>query len=438
MLVDAETLASMLAGVAHVAVLSSEASWGLTHTLGKPYSVYQGAVRCYAAVFSVNDDVRQHRLWLAESILRSSSDKHRFINQCLTYCFAQVTSTFESFPLLNPRAIKARAAIVQPLAAAEIVTAQPEKAAAVEAIVERPAAKAEQILESAERVLELEPLVSKLESELQEVRSQNAELAKKFEEEQSFRILFEEENQRLTERIGVLTGASLDQSQPGAAFLKALGDAAVAAQVFVEDYKQLRVIANTVDAIRAEVDQLGDDNFDLKARIALFEQQREAETEQRDQVVVLGDPDTLQGFFVAKEPDHFELTNKGKKTFKNYPYLDQERLNAGLHVLRDTYIPMRLAEEDSERDRLYREFQERVASLRLTYGKTATEVGRGMAPEDHSIKIGTRTLELYKLRDLTGDFNWQHFFCVYFTWDEERKKLVINAFGHGDSPSSHT
>jgi hypothetical protein len=79
-----------------------------------------------------------------------------------------------------------------------------------------------------------------------------------------------------------------------------------------------------------------------------------------------------------------------------------------------------------------------LKSLRLTYGKTATEVGRGMAPDDHTLKIGSRLLELYKIRDVTYDFNWQHFFCVYFAWDEDRKKLMLNGFGHGDSPSART
>ncbi|HET9741427.1 MAG TPA: hypothetical protein VFQ00_01650 [Terriglobales bacterium] len=434
--VDASRLASLLGGVAHVALLSPEACWGLTHRVGKGFSVYLGAVRCYGAHFSTTDDPKRHRLWLAEMLLRMSGDKDRFINQCLSYTFAQVTSTFESFPLQNPRAIKSRVQATAPRAEVSLVPIMhpvPDVAEPTELRLNEQTQLAEQ------RTRELQGMVEKLEAELQEIRSQNAEIVKKFEEEQSTRQLFEDDNQLLNRQIAILQGGNLDQNQPGAIFLKALGEAAMAAQIFLEEYKQVHHTASMSESLQTEIEILREENFDLKSRISSLENHSAVSANvQHESLIVVGDTTSLEAFFREKYPENIEITNKAKKSFRSYAYTDGERLNAGLRVLRDSYLPMKLSERDNERKRFHQDFTESLTTLRFTYGKTATEVGRGMAPSDHSLKIGTRTLDLYKIRDITSDFNWQYFFCVYFAWDEERRKLVLNGFGHGDSPSSHT
>jgi hypothetical protein len=339
--VDAPRLASLLAGVAHVAVLSPEASWGLTHRLGKIYSVYLGAVRCYATGFSTGDDPKRHRLWLAETLLRSSSDKDRFVNQCLTYTFAQVTSTFESYTLQNPRGLRNRIEIVSQAAS---VPDSPEVVIPTEAQAA-----------STERASELQRLVEGLERELQEIRSQNAELTKKVEEEQTYRQLFEEDNQLLKERIAILNGAHLDKNQPGAIFLKALGDAALAAQIFLEDYKQVQHRANETEELRKEARQLKEEAFNLKARIASLENQRPSVSgNDADPTITNGDCETLELFFNRKYPQNFELTNRGCKSFRTYSYLHNDRLNSGLRLLRDVYIPMKLSTDDESRSQLHR------------------------------------------------------------------------------------
>ena len=65
--IEPSTLATALAGMAHVASVDCEASWALTRRYGKPLSVYSGAVRIYRSGFNPDTDSQtRHPLFLAE------------------------------------------------------------------------------------------------------------------------------------------------------------------------------------------------------------------------------------------------------------------------------------------------------------------------------------------------------------------------------------
>lgn len=67
--IDEQSLASAVLGVAHVARLSSDASYHLTRRLGKEFSVFDGAVRTYRSGFNPDiDEPSSHPLALARSI----------------------------------------------------------------------------------------------------------------------------------------------------------------------------------------------------------------------------------------------------------------------------------------------------------------------------------------------------------------------------------
>jgi hypothetical protein len=106
-MVDAGRLASLLSGVAHVVTMDLEASWATTNKYGKERSVFQGAVRCYAPGFSVDDLPYKHKLWLREAIQRRDAlEKDGFLNHCLSFVFATATAQFEPFQLLTPASIR--------------------------------------------------------------------------------------------------------------------------------------------------------------------------------------------------------------------------------------------------------------------------------------------------------------------------------------------
>jgi hypothetical protein len=64
---DARSLATQLAGIAHVRLLSSShAAWMLSDTVGQELGVWNGAVRVYFPGFSLGDDRYRHRLFLPD------------------------------------------------------------------------------------------------------------------------------------------------------------------------------------------------------------------------------------------------------------------------------------------------------------------------------------------------------------------------------------
>lgn len=68
-LISADTLACDIVGAAHIAVLSTEATFELTNALGREFSVFNGAVRTYQTSFDPeSDEPSRHPLALAQSI----------------------------------------------------------------------------------------------------------------------------------------------------------------------------------------------------------------------------------------------------------------------------------------------------------------------------------------------------------------------------------
>lgn len=69
LLLNEQTLARELAGMAHVRVLSGgQASWALTEAVGQPLSLWDGAVRIYFPGFSLTDEPRRHRVWFPDRV----------------------------------------------------------------------------------------------------------------------------------------------------------------------------------------------------------------------------------------------------------------------------------------------------------------------------------------------------------------------------------
>ena len=67
-LIDDNSLARAVTGLARVVRVSSEMTWVLTNRFGKLRSVFGGAVRVYMSGFSVTDDPRRHRLFVSDRL----------------------------------------------------------------------------------------------------------------------------------------------------------------------------------------------------------------------------------------------------------------------------------------------------------------------------------------------------------------------------------
>jgi len=127
-----------------------------------------------------------------------------------------------------------------------------------------------------------------------------------------------------------------------------------------------------------------------------------------------------------------------ERSYRGYPFNDLERMVEGLTILRDCYLPMRLAAGEGGPE-FYEEFKRRIEDGKFIYGPTAGEANLKHNEDDHTVKTPDgRKLRCEKIRDKTTNLNWQFFFGVYFAWDEQEKILYLKGFGHGESPSAHT
>ena len=107
-LVDVAELASYLSGTAHVVLLSARTTWLLSDALTREWSVFQGAVRCYAPGLDPNTKTKfKHRLWLADAIQRLGvGPRGRFLDECIRHVFTQCSATFEARPLISPATLR--------------------------------------------------------------------------------------------------------------------------------------------------------------------------------------------------------------------------------------------------------------------------------------------------------------------------------------------
>lgn len=75
-----ERLAERIAGLAHVCLLSSDASWQLTEKFGKEWSVYNGAVKLYWPGAQADQSGKRHPLWTYDRLAeRHSTDREAAI-----------------------------------------------------------------------------------------------------------------------------------------------------------------------------------------------------------------------------------------------------------------------------------------------------------------------------------------------------------------------
>jgi hypothetical protein len=167
-LLDPSTLCRELAGLAHVRVLSSSAaSWELTHAIGQEYSVWRGAVRVYFAEFSGDgDDFRRHRVTFPDHV---DSDTIARLRTWLGTLSAAATPDHPAVQLHREQ----RRALV--LAAVESDDAQ-ELREWIEILEEDNEKLTQDVEDYKQQEAELQKRLSRVESELEQVRDNFAEM----------------------------------------------------------------------------------------------------------------------------------------------------------------------------------------------------------------------------------------------------------------------
>lgn len=450
-------------GIAHVVHLDVGGSWALTNLWGTEWSTYRGAVRCYLPGLNhKSGEPLNHRLWLAQTVRRLDANRaDGFLNLCLRQVFATVTAEFEPFPLLSPAAVRRRLAESTATQEAATVSEAAEKEEIAGQVLSEPVrtgtvplgglrdalsrAAAEALERAAliekdyrERIDILTEQLKNAEDQLQQARNQGAQDRVRLEKLQEELDLYGQVNSELQLKINVLTGKVSDEgSEVVKTMWASFSGFFQSIQNLSTQYK--RVESEVVDRqqIEEELDEAKADIYSLRAQVEVLNLRKQGVPLARAELR-LNDSDSLESFMNDQAYGTIKILQSAAKAYRDYPFKDLERMIVGLTILRDHYLPMKLAARD-ESAKLHEEFQQCIKSGNFTFGWTAKEANRKHNEDDHTVKLPDgRRISCEKIRDKTTNMNWQFFFGVYFAWDEVERILYLKGFGHGESPSART
>jgi hypothetical protein len=460
---DPQKIADFNRGVAHVVHLDTGASWALTNYWGKEWSTYQGAVRCYLpGLDHKSGEPLHHRLWFAQTIRRLNANyADGFLNQCLRQVFATVTAQFEPFSLLSPAAVgrrlsEATAALKDTIASdilkEEIVASQasaeagwmdkplvePVAPAILPEVAEEREKAAQLEKEYQEKIEILTAQLKAVEDQLQEARNQIAQERVEFENLKNELELYKQVCEELELKNAVLTGkATPEISEVIRAMWKNFSGFFQSIQNLAAQYKRVELEVADKENIERALEKTKTDNYALRAQIEVLKMRRQGVSPAKAELY-LNDPDSLRSFMGDQTYGSVVILQSAEKSYRDYPFNDLERMTEGLAILRDYYLPMKLATGE-EASKLHEEFEQHIKSGKFTHGWTAKEANLKHNEDDHTVRTPDgRRVRCEKIRDKAANLNWQFFFCVYFAWDEVERVLYIKGFGHGESPSAHT
>jgi hypothetical protein len=457
-----ERLADFHCGIAHVVHLDTGGAWSLSNLWGPEWSTYRGAVRCYLpGLDHSSSDPRLHRLWFGQTIRRlDASRADGFLNQSLKQVFVTVTAQFEPFPLLSPAALRrqvAESAQAESVADPSESTIVPSSIAAlaesfwtdtmplpaVDDSVQRGAAEERERsdrlqVDLGEKISILTVQLQVLEGQLQEARNQSAQERVQFENLQDELDLYGQVNSELQLKVDVLTGKRTeDSSEVVRALWTSFSEFFQSIQNLSTQYKRVEAESAEKEQIQGSFEEAKLEIHSLRAQVEILKF-RKPEAPSLKAELQLNDSDSLRAFFTDQPYGRIEVLPSAAKSYRDYPFNDLERMTEGLLILRDLYLPMKLAVGD-EGSKLHEKFQSRIEVGKFRFGPTAKEATRKHNEEDHTVKLPDgRRIACEKIRDKTTNMNWQFYFGVYFAWDEKEKTLYVKAFGHGDSPSART
>lgn len=157
--------------------------------------------------------------------------------------------------------------------------------------------------------------------------------------------------------------------------------------------------------------------------------------------LTLKDADSLQQLLHATDSgrDSVVVRTSARRSFRDLPYANAERMETALLLLRDCLLPSKLGADQAARYAAWDRFKEGLQQHRLKYGLSSTQTGRGLHSEQHTVKTADgRTLICEKIRDIGRTHDRQDFLCIYFCWDALEQKLHIKGFDHGETVNDHT
>ena len=312
-LVDADKLARLLSGTAHLFVLEPSASWKLTLDWGNDWSTYQQAVRCYNPGFSRIDDKFSHRLWLPNTIQRlDAAMRDGFLNACTSHVFTQTTALFEERLFLTPLALRRDLAEHRPLSIT--IPTQLKEDLSVQALQELEDINKQELpdaedptylallAKNQELQLALDLLRQQLlekETSLQQERSGRASANKELDETKDLLELYKEDNETLTQKHRIATGDSSAETSPTLRPLwEGFSQLLDAAQNVAIHFRRLEAETNDLSIFSSELGSAREEIQRLKATIDSLSRREENDAPQLDRQKLL----ELLSSAVSKNP----------------------------------------------------------------------------------------------------------------------------------------
>jgi hypothetical protein len=271
--VDPERLATFAAGIAHVVVFDPGIAWEITKNLGKEYSTFHGAVRCYG--FG-HEGAYSHKLWLTESLRRMEAFRRgSAIDAILSHAFAFDSAQFEvQKTLLSPTEVRRIQDSETRSRLAEIAVPQDieirlatESATRIEEPLPIPETSEVQALQAQievldERVRDQERQIREGVLLLQEARDEAAQTKQKLVDRDSIA----QERDQLRQELSLLKGDVATLSGPVKNFWEGFSLFVQEAQNLIARQESLEIENAKVEHYKQDADTKSQEVFRLKGR----------------------------------------------------------------------------------------------------------------------------------------------------------------------------
>ena len=433
-------LAGRLAGAVRVLVLDDvEVSWGVTHTYGKEWSAFNGAIRVYSAGLVAPDPVglRWGRLFLRSTLQEQLElDRGATLDAIVEAALAPSTFSFADEPVpsldaaLAERRKKRRKHVAAkpeaPLPAPEIsLLPRPEE--------REPELPAKEL----ETTVAWEAVAG---SRLDEIGDLEAELASartEIENLQRANSVLRNERDAF-EQLGIEAEAKVKEVESKLESLKTV-DSASAFSGLTDAWSvwigEVVALARQASQDSVDLSELREDALASRAKADALELALGQRVQNGAPVVEpkLGDLPAFEAYLAQRYPGIFVLSPNGRRTFKDLIYEDPARFFQVIDLLGTTYVRAQRARGSLS------EFEQRAEQLNLKSTPSCTpHTFNGELGQYHRVPLSDGIAQMYELRDRGLTFVRQHFLYVGFAYDPEARKVVLNAFRHPPTPSDRT
>lgn len=428
---EIQRLCARVAGVAHVVVVQTPASFAISDRMGRDFSVYRGAVRVYHPRLSNSPfDVP---LFFAPAIERiNNSGRRNGPFGLLRFVDMLVRAALDRTIWPPPGGVREATLSAPPparpltLQTQGMLSATPQaELASTSAVATQQAGEALDAFDAAEGRA-ADPSVSDQRAEIERIRAdleaERAEKERYFDE--YVRLELELEQRKHGEVPGIdseIAGAS----EHDLTALRALADAHAAMKSIIE--RGVAAQSETQD-LRDRVAAL---ERDLRQQQYVIDGLRQRGVALNERAGAVARPKTyrnvaeLERYLAATHGNHLILHPNAKRTFEDGAYDDEEHLIELLDLLGEHYYKMKIGVPGA-----YAVFAAERERLMVKYSKVLSATSVGEYGRYYEVSWDGKTIspmDIWHVRNNGTTYDPRRMGALYFFWDDERRTTVITS-----------